>query len=81
MKTAPPTLPGIPQANSSPVKLKPDDFLLTSIKAAPACATIVLSCTEIWSISVKINVTPRIPPSLTIKLLAFPKMVNGQFFS
>lgn len=42
---APPTEPGIPQANSRPVKLWSSAIRDTSIIAAPHCATIVVPVT------------------------------------
>ena len=83
MKTAPPTLPGIPAANSSPLRPASHAASDVSIILAPASAVTVASSlfATIVSIFVKIKTKPEIPPSLMIKLEAFPITVKGILFS
>ena len=80
MKTAPPTLPGIPAANSKPLKPASHAASDVSIILAPASAVTVASSwlATISSILVRIKTRPEIPPSLIIKLEAFPITVKGR---
>ncbi len=81
MKIAPPTLPGMPAANSKPLRPARAAVKAVSIIRAPASAVTVFALTVIFFISVKIMTRPAIPLSRIIKLDALPITVKGIFFS
>ena len=77
---APPTVPGIPLANSKPERDFPSAIVAISAKVLPTPTISSVSKTSILRIS-GFTTIPRIPLSLTNKFVPFPITVTEMFFS